>query len=323
MHVDARLRALRGDAASQRKAQETLERARDEWKRSAPIASALVDLARWGEGAKLADCEMLAELFGKGGLARSVVGNLVRDQLAALVLHPLGQVPFRHQLSDGLAILQLAQAGSAAMSLIAYEDRASLGAESAICFSDGERHEIVLAGAGEAEILTIVEERGDAVTFTRQSVALGPGSSIYLAGAREAKRLTAIDSTVVVLRISRTPVRPEPSRQFDLATGRLLHRASGDRRESRHELAMALLGRMKHPGAASVFAGIAQDREGSDHLRWQALRECLALDTAAGFAALTRLAADPADPLSRHACPLRAHLIAAHPQLEELARCPA
>ena len=320
MHIDARLRALRGDVASQRKAQEALETARDDWKRTPAIAAALAEMRPWGEGGALGDCAALAALMaGRGG----EIASLVRGQIAALAEHPLGQVPFRHQLSPGLAILQLAQAGRAVLSLITYEEHAAIGAESAICFSDGERYECVLAGEGMAEILTIAEDRGDHVHFDRRVVALRRGAALHLRDAREAKRVMAISASLVVLRLSRTPVRPEPSRQFDLASGRLLHRASGDRRESRHELAMALLGRMKQPGATEVLAEIARDRGASDHLRWQALRECLALDTATGFAALTRLAADPTDPLSRHAGPLRAHLVTAHPQLEELSRCPA
>ncbi|MGB3379361.1 MAG: hypothetical protein WBA55_11395, partial [Allopontixanthobacter sediminis] len=74
---------------------------------------------------------------------------------------------------------------------------------------------------------------------------------------------------------------------------------------------------------APVLADMA--RRGSDHLRWQALCECLALDTATGFSALCVIARDAGDTLSDRASSLRAQLIEAHPQLAEFEEtlCPA
>lgn len=316
MHIHAELRALRGDIASQRKAREALESARDAWRADAPVASIVAELGEWGDGADLEDCPALAALVADPVVASQIVAMLVAGQLAVLNQFPLGQIPFRHQLAEGLAIVQLASVGRATLALIAYEDSALLGAETAICFSDGERYEIVLAGEADAEIMTIAADDGSAVTFERESRDLAPGCVLHLSGADHAKRLAAIRRTLVVLRLSRTPEKPLPTRQFDLASGKLLHRASGDRRESRHELAMALLGRMGRHDAAPVLA--AMTREGSDHLRWQALRECLALDTAAGFAALSILAGDPADSLSATAGALHAQLVETHPQLAAL-----
>ena len=54
-----------------------------------------------------------------------------------------------------------------------------------------------------------------------------------------------------------------------------------------------------------------------DHLRWID-RECLALDTAAGFRALATLARLADDPLACPAGALRAQLVEAHPQLLSL-----
>ncbi len=106
---------------------------------------------------------------------------------------------------------------------------------------------------------------------------------------------------------SRIAEHPGPVREYALDTGELLHQSAGDAQESRVELALALLGRMGRTDAAPLMAEIA--REGSDHLRWQALRECIALDTATGFAALKAIAADPADSLGAPArCPARAAL---------------
>ena len=58
-------------------------------------------------------------------------------------------------------------------------------------------------------------------------------------------------------------------------------------------------------------------------MRWQALRECLSLDTAIGFNALQVLAGRTEDPLHRPAGELLGTLLAAYPQLKDLAACPA
>jgi hypothetical protein len=58
-------------------------------------------------------------------------------------------------------------------------------------------------------------------------------------------------------------------------------------------------------------------------LRWQALRECLALDTLAGFRALTAVATACDDPLAGAAGALRAQLVETYPQLGRIQPCPA
>jgi hypothetical protein len=85
---------------------------------------------------------------------------------------------------------------------------------------------------------------------------------------------------------------------------------------------LSLLGRMKRREAAPLMAAIAEE-DGPDALRWEALREALALDTAAGFAALCRVARAPLDPLAEPAGALRAQLVKMHPELLALkeARC--
>jgi hypothetical protein len=57
---------------------------------------------------------------------------------------------------------------------------------------------------------------------------------------------------------------------------------------------------------------------GADSLRWQALREALALDSAAGFAGLCRIVRAADDPLAMSAGTLRAKLLDDYPQLTGL-----
>lgn len=92
-------------------------------------------------------------------------------------------------------------------------------------------------------------------------------------------------------------------------------------RASRHEMMVALLGRMGRTEAAPEMAAM-ESEPGDDSLRWQALRECLALDTETGFRALCAVAGAAADPLAAAAGALRAQLVEAHPQLLALEDVP-
>ena len=190
-------------------------------------------------------------------------------------------------------------------------------------FPDSEWDEIVLAGAADIALLEIRGERRDHAVIDSRCRTIGAGDRLSFAGAAKSRMVRRVHGRLLTLRLTRIAPRPRPTRQYDLATGRLVHRASGDRHESRDEMMMALLGRMRRKDAAPVLAALT--RSGSDHLRWQALRECVALDSAAGFAALDRIATDPTDDLAPEAGALRARLVEAHPQLArwEPVPCPA
>ena len=86
---------------------------------------------------------------------------------------------------------------------------------------------------------------------------------------------------------------------------------------------MALLSEMGRSDAVPHMARLAAN--GSAESRWQALRHCLSLDTAAGFGLLDTVARNPDDTLSKSASALRCRLIRDYPVLAELASepCPA
>ena len=168
---------------------------------------------------------------------------------------------------------------------------------------------------------------GGSIVFSprigRTAKRAASGARMILAGHRQARILRHVHRPLVMLRLVRTAARPLPTRQFAISSGKLLHRAHGDRSESRQELMFALLGRMRRADAAPALAQATL--AGSPHLRWQALRECLALDSALGLVTLERMAADRADPLFGPASSLRAQLAEAYPQLDRKghAVCPA
>ncbi|MBY6218286.1 hypothetical protein [Qipengyuania aquimaris] len=320
MRIDSQLRALRSDMAPQRHAQVALEAARDSWAEG-PAGAALAELEGFGKAGSLDDYPALGALFAEEGRAAGLIGDLVDSLLPALQEHPLGQVPLRHQYKDGLTVLQLAQRGCAALTLITYEEMDQ--EQASACFTGGERYEAVLAGAAdvrELELLSETEGRAAIDCRTRRVVA---GEVMRCLGFAHTRQVTRVFGRLAVLRLSRTEERPPETRQYSLGDGRLLHRASGCRAESQREMATALLGRMGRKDAAPLLADLS--RKGSAHIRWQTLRECLALDAASGFAALGRIAADPEDELSAPAGALRAQLLEAHPQLAKIeeASCPA
>lgn len=313
MRIDPALRALRSDPVPQRIAQTALEQAKADWRGTDDNRQILEDLNRFGLGEDLADCPALQRIFAEPAGSDRFVRGLVNPILPQLAAYPLGQIPFRHQYSDGMAIIQIAAARQAAISLVMYERCVSDAVPHTICFTDSERHEIALAGTGRVQIVRREKPSDDRAHLRSQSIWIKAGHSLSLSGTFETKFIERVENQLIILRLSRTASEPLPSLEFRLCDGTLVHRASGNKRDSGHEMMLSLLGRMGRTDAAPVMAEMA--REGSDHLRWQALRECLALDTAQGFAALCAVAREPRDKLSGNAAALRAQLIETHPQL--------
>lgn len=319
MRIDPAIAALRRDRAPQRRAQAAMLAACDAWRARREVRDLLADFARYGDGAPLEACPALFLPFTDGGAAPGLAAELVRALCAALAAEPLGHPVFRHGYDRGTSTLLLARHGRAQLVLHAGEPgRRSFDT---VSFSDGERREAVLAGEARARI---VRRRGRFGLFAEQRLALGPGVRLALDLNDAALQVIEIERRLVSLRLQRSAASPGPSREYDLATGALLRQAAGRIRASRHEAMLALLGRMRRVEAAPVMAAIARE-PGDASLRWQALRECLALDTATGFAALCDLARTADDPLAAPADTLRAQLVEAHPELAALApvACPA
>jgi hypothetical protein len=315
VHRSADLEALRGDWPAPRRAQGRVEAAVEAWWARAEVSPVRAELERYGTGQALADCPSLSALVSDLGVARAALAALVDPLCAALRAEPLAHVPFRQQLSGGVAVLQLAQAGGAALTLVSHDAHVAQGNAGAVTFSDSEGRELVLAGAADLRVVDLLAEASPRARLDSEPRRIVTGESFDFTRDR-ARIVERAHGALVLLRLARAPGHPGPSQTFSFPDGTLLHRASGDRCESHRELAIALLGRMRRTDAAPILSDIT--REGSDHFRWQALRECLALDTAQGFAALARIAADARDPLSGPAGALRAQLIEQQPQLSRL-----
>jgi len=320
MRLDPAIAALRGDDTPQRDAQKTLGEAQRRWSDALETRAIMADLARYADhGVALEDCAALAALFAGEG-ARAWVDPLVSALVQGLRAAPLGHVPLRHFTNGVTSSLLLGRAGETTLALVASDGVALAKGQrpTTAHFAPLESHEIVLAGSGQAEGITCDHAGAEQVVLERRRLDLHAGSRISRDGGRFALHLLAAEGCLVTLRLQRRPRHGGVTYEYDLASGRLLHCAAGVMRESRHALMINLLGRMGRADAAPVLASIAQEDCAAD-LRWQALREGLGLDTAGGFAALARVAAQAEDALAGPAAALKAQLLAGYPALEELA----
>ncbi len=325
MDIHPELRALRGDDSPQRDAQEALHQAMAGWRGKPEVAALIDSLTAFANGAALADCPELAALFEAGnGAAPALAADFTAATAEALAAAPLGHVPLRH-FTDGVSsTLLLIRTGNVTLSLVAIDGLGLHGKpEPATArFGPNQTWEHVLTGRADAELVECQPSGPRQAELHRKAVSIEPGTVAFRDGEHEARLLHHIDGALVSLRLQRRWEGAGPTREYDLATGALLRQTAGNPRDSRIELMLALLGRMGRKDAAPLMAELARD-EGSTALRWQALRECLALDTLAGFQTLCAVAAAPGDALAGPAGALRAQLVEAHPQLQEFAPCPA
>jgi hypothetical protein len=321
MRIDPAIAAMRRDPARQRRAQAAMKAAGDDWRREPRVTAVLADLERFGAGAPLEACPELDAIFTLGANPERLTGPLCRRIAAVLAREPFGHPPFRHSFDGSVSTLLLAQEGRAQLILQAREpgrcdhDSAS--------YSDAVLFEAVLAGSAHARVADVGGAPGNAIISTR-SVDLLPGTRLTLDLSCEALQVLQVERRLVSLRLHRNSAVPCPSRCYSMTDGKLLQQAAGDIRFSRQEMMLAVLGRMERREAVPEMAAIAR-APGDDSLRWQALRECLALDAAEGFRALTAMAVAAGDPLAGPAGALRAQLVEQHPQLlaVEGDRCPA
>lgn len=314
MRIDQTIAALRGNRAPQRQAQAAMKAACDNWRAELGVAQTLEEFERFGQGARLEECPRLEEIFTGQGAAEQLMGALVRHLCAALTSDPLGHPPFRNGYDGRASTMLLARSGRAQLLLQARE--AGDYEHPCFTFSDAIRYDATLAGKAQASILRIRGLR-EKVEYSEELITLRPGVRLAFDCSNESLLASKVERRLVTLRLLQSAQNPEPGREYCPETGKLLHQSSGSLATSRKEMMVTLLGRMERAESAPVLARLAMEE--SDHsLRWQALRECLAMDSAQGFAVLSQIARNAQDDLSEPAGALRAQLVEAHPQLREL-----
>lgn len=279
--------------------------------RALPQAGPLVAaLDAYGQGAELRGVPPLAAVLSDLRAAQALVEAVVVHALAALERAPLDLLPFAHSLQPGLARVRIAEAGRATLTLIVYERRNPGPRPVSVLFEDGEAHDMVVAGQGAA----LLHQLGAAGIVTRE-IALTPGSRMAIEGAGQSRQIHAAETSLLVLRLSRMPANPEPSREFSLPDGQLIRASSGCKRTSQSMVALAVLGALSHRPAAAPMERLALNPDKPRHLRWEALRQLLAMDARAGTVLLERLANERGGVLAGPAAALWRNLVAAHPEL--------
>ena len=320
MQVHPGLAALRRDDTPQRQAQAALAATQAQWEATGAVRAVLAGLEQMADGAELADCPALAALFTPGTAAQQFAGTFASTLCAALAEQPLGHVPLRHFTDGANSTLLLGRAGPVALTLVAL-DAAGLARKPAprsVTLSPTVTWEAVVGGGGMIELISAAPGPGGTARLDREIRALAPGMVHQRDGRQQGLIYRSVDGCLVVLRLQRRLAGDGVVHEYDLADGTLLHRANGSPLASRYELMAALLGRMGRTDAAPLLAELASE-DGANGMRWQALRECLGLDTATGFAALDSIARRVDDPLAAPAGALRAQLVESWPQLAEIA----
>lgn len=323
MIVHSELEALRSDDAPQRRTQAALKALTERWRGGADFAPIETEFGRYAAGEPLSALPALTELFRPdSSVAERISRSLVAPMATFLADHPLGQVSLRHYADGQSATLVLCHGGGSLLSIQAHDPigLARQRAATAASFTPGETRERVMAGSGEADLITLRAQLPDRAVLIAEPRLLAAGDCQYRDGAVQCQIIHRIDAPLVLLKLQRRNVAGSLTREFALSDGRFLAQAAATPRETRLELFAALLGRMGRRDAAPLLAAMAEEEAGQS-LRWQSLKECLALDSATGFAALCRIAASTADPLAPPAGALRAQLIETYPELERLTSC--
>jgi hypothetical protein len=323
LYLHPTLRALRADDTPQRAAQTQLFQTMADWRSGQHGCCLLEELAVFSRGGAVDDFPLLAACFTPDDpSAAQLVQGLVQGLCGALDQAPLGHVPLRHFTDGAISTLLIARCGGAALSLVALDAarHAQKAAPISASYPDSECWEHVLAGSATGELVEAVPSGAQEARIERRPLRLEPGLVVHRDAQRTGVVLHRVSQTLVTLRLQRRAQRPAPSREYALTDGRLLGQAAGSARDSRLELAAALLGRIGRADAAPFLAAMAQEDE-STSLRWQALRECLGLDSGAGFAVLAEVARSSGDPLATPAQTLHAQLSAQYPELAEFDLC--
>tara|TARA_B100000378_G_scaffold43987_1_gene32978 strand:+ start:1705 stop:2490 length:786 start_codon:yes stop_codon:yes gene_type:complete len=253
---------------------------------------------------------MLSSLMAHDAALETVSGWLA-EMMSGWRENPLAHMPFRHSLSGGVGAIELHRVGPVTLSVLVI-DPAGITPAQAIAFTDCERHEVVLAGRGRAFVYSFAEDGPP----SGRPLDLCPAAR-FCGNSNHSRAIVELDEPLVLLRLAREPEHPAPTRQVEIATGQIIHRASASPAEGRAELAAGLLGAMGRTDAAPALARYACGQAG-EGARWQALRNALALDTRMGFAALCQIADDVSDPIAADAAALRHSLCTSYPQLANL-----
>lgn len=121
---------------------------------------------------------------------------------------------------------------------------------------------------------------------------LRKGETLLLDTARQSFSLNGASGDVLLLELTVQPPSRLPIRAYDIASGHLLHVSASRRDSSFRAMALALLRHLGRTDAVPLFVAETQSEDFA--ARWTAMRELVALDSAAACPLLKAMAvADP------------------------------
>jgi hypothetical protein len=308
MHVHPAIERLRSEGAPQPHVDAVLAG----WRALPEVGELTHALAAWGADGAQAAYGALARLLASRDAAMALVAALIDPLADALRHEPLAQPAIGFSATPGLARIRLIERGRAALSLAVFAPRVRTRPGS-VLFEDGEAHELVLEGCGEA-----VCYRLGAAGLAQTPLACVPGTRITRGGGDEARQILGVTRPLLLLQLTREAANPAPSREVALPSGQLIGTISASKRASQLMMALGVIGALGHRAGLVAMEALALDMGQERDGRWEALRQVLGLDARTGMALLARLAVRPDDPLAAPATRLRADLLAAQPELATL-----
>jgi hypothetical protein len=269
----------------------------------APAEVAITQLLPW-----------LTDIFWLRGRIDAALDLLRADPFARPPLRPVGGG------GDDPGSLILAERGAVRLSLQLwpFATLAPAPAPARAVFIPGRAALHILASGGAAlhQHAVAVGAGEEAGGFTAKGAApcrsrpprpLQQGETLRLDTARQAVTIAGARADVLLLELTVQPPSPLPIRTYDIANGGLVHVSASSRDSSFRQMALALLRHLGRTDAAPLFAVEAKD--GDFAARWNAMRELVALDSAAARPLLEAMSADDPHPEVRRAAAATCSLI--------------
>lgn len=251
-------------------------------------------------------CAQIRPLFAEIGW----LDGLIDDQCRAMARDPLHLPPLRASRAGPMRHLLLARTERLWMTVTVIDPvRANQGS---IHFSG--RYTLCRVLGAEPLRVRGYRLRGGRAVATEEAVQ-APGAVVELDERDAVWRIMPGERPVMMLRAQIAPPGPIMAHVHDPMSGARLSSSSGDEGHARSLMMLSLLRLQKRTDAAPLFEeAIAATLP---HQRWAAMREYLALNTAAALPALESMAARDAD------AEVRALAGATLAQARGFAPCPA
>lgn len=238
------------------------------------------------------------------------VQQRLRAALTLCVADPFAMPPLRIFSGGALGGLILAEVPPITLSLMVRPFNQPASRDPSVIFSPGRGiTQIVRSGGALIRRYRVsvseVEQAGgfrNAAAAPLELIGEGPladGDQVRVDQQCESFNLTPGDGDLVMLQLFVHQQSCVPMREYDPATGKLIRAAAAGRATSFRQMGLAVLRAFDRRDAALLFAAALCDEDFA--MRWQVMRELLALDAEAALPHLTAMAADDPHPEVRAA----------------------